>query len=247
MARRISVMLYGIVCYVVFFVTFLYLFGFMGDMLVPKSVSMGASITSGTAAILINLGLIALFGIQHSLMARPTFKRWWTKWIPPSMERSTYVLIASGLLVFLYWGWQPIPTQIWNVSKTTLGDFLTVVFLLGLVVVLASSFMINHFDLFGLRQTYLYFRGKPYTPMSFKVTGFYQWVRNPLMLGFLLSLWSAPIMTISRLLFAAGMTVYIFIGIYFEERNIAEGLGDPYLKYRLQTSMIIPLIKQKAK
>ena len=240
--RKILALVYGIVCYVIFFATFLYLFGFMADLWVPKSVSAGGQ--TAHSALLINLGLVALFGIQHSIMARPTFKKWWTKWVPPPIERSTYVLIASALLIFLYRAWQPMPREIWNIQGLP-GNFLWAVFFLGIVVVLASSFMINHFDLFGLRQTFLYFLGKPYTHPPFKITGFYKWARNPLMLGFLITFWSAPVMTTGRLLFAVAMTVYIFIGMYFEERNIAEYLGEPSLRYRARTPMVFPFFKKK--
>jgi len=241
---RTLTLIYGIVCYVIFFVTFLYFFGFTGDFLVPKSVSVGEPAENTLAALLINLGLMALFGIQHSVMARPTFKKWWTKILPQHLERSTYVLISNAALILLYAAWRPMPAQIWNVEGTWLGGFLWALFFLGMIVVLASSFMINHFDLFGLRQTFLYFLGRPYTPVPFKVRGFYRWVRHPLMLGFLLSLWSAPAMTQSRLLFAIGMTVYTFIGIYFEERNTAQTLGESYRRYRSETSLILPLPKK---
>lgn len=243
MIQRTLALLYGVVCYLVFFGTFLYLFGFAGDLWVPKSVSVGEPAQSAAAAVLINLALTTLFGVQHSVMARPSFKKWWTKFVPKPVERSTYVLLSSGIFILMYWVWQPMPAELWNVKGAILGGLLWAVFFLGALVVLASSFMINHFDLFGLRQTFLYFQGRPYTPLPFKVTGLYQWVRNPLMLGFLLSFWSAPVMTHGRLLFAAAMTLYIFIGVYFEERNIAEHLGEPYVRYRNRTSMILPLPK----
>jgi protein-S-isoprenylcysteine O-methyltransferase Ste14 len=242
--RRILTLIYGIVCYVIFFVTFLYFFGFTGDFLVPKSVSVGEPAENLALALLVNLGLMALFAVQHSVMARPTFKKGWTKWVPQPLERSTYVLISSVALILLYGAWQPMPAEIWNVEGTWLGAFLWALFFIGMIVVFASSFMINHFDLFGLRQTFLYFLGRPYTPVPFKVTGFYRWVRHPLMLGFLLSLWSAPAMTQSRLLWAVGMTVYIFIGIYFEERNTAQYLGESYRRYRSETPLILPLPKK---
>jgi protein-S-isoprenylcysteine O-methyltransferase Ste14 len=244
---KISALLYGIVSYLLFFATFLYLFGFAGDVFVPKSVSAGgAAAGSASSAVLINLGLIALFGVQHSVMARPGFKAWWTRFVPQPVERSTFVLITNAVFILMFWAWRPLPAVLWDVSGTLLGPALWAVFALGLLVVLGSSFMISHFDLFGLRQTFLHFQGKPYTPMPFKVTGFYKWVRNPLMLGFLMAFWAAPVMTAGRLLFAAGMTLYIFLGIYFEERTIAKHLGEPYLKYRGQTSMILPFFKLKA-
>jgi len=243
MSGRILTLVYGVVCYLVFFVTFLYLFGFMGDLWLPKSVSVGEPAESNAAALLINLGLIALFGVQHSVMARPTFKKWWTKLVPQPIERSTYVLITSAIFIFMYAAWRPMPAQIWNVEGSLLGGLLWAIFFLGMAVTLASSYMINHFDLFGLRQTFLHYLGRPYSPVPFKVTGFYKWARNPLMLGFLMSMWAAPVMTRGRLLFAAGMTLYIFIGMYFEERNIAEYLGEPYRQYRSKASMILPFPK----
>lgn len=243
--QRIFSLAYGIVNYAIFFAVFLYLFGFAGDVLVPKSVSLGRSPLSGFPSILVNLALIALFGIQHSIMARPNFKHFWTQIIPQHLERSTFVLATNAVFILMYWLWQPMPVEIWNLEGTIFAPVLWGVFLLGMVGVLLSSFMINHFDLFGLRQTFLYFQGKNYSALPFKVTGFYQWVRNPLMLGFLMSFWAAPVMTTGRLLFASGMTLYIFIGIYFEERNIAEHLGRPYAQYRSETSMILPLRRKK--
>ena len=237
---RILAFLYGVVCYVTFFIAFCYLAGFMGNLVVPKSVDSGNSV-GGMGAYLINLFWIALFGIQHSIMARPTFKRWWTKFIPRPIERSTFVLITSLILMGMYVNWQPLVTTVWDVADTWLEPILWILFAAGWVIVLSSSYMINHFDLFGLRQVTLYLQGKEYTTVPFKVMGFYHWVRNPLMLGFIIAMWSAPVMTQGHLLFSVGMTLYIFIGIYFEERNIAEHLGDPYIKYRRQTSMILPI------
>lgn len=245
MIGRILALVYGIVSYAVFFITFLYFFAFTGDLGVPKSVSVGVPAESSGSALALNLGLILLFGIQHSVMARPTFKKGWTKWVPRPIERSTYVLLSNAVLILLYWAWQPMPAVIWNSQGTFLGYLLLALFFLGMLMVLISSFMIDHFDLFGLRQTYLYFIGKEYTPTPFKVTGLYKFVRHPLMLGFLIALWAAPVMTTGRLLFAAAMTFYIFLGIYFEERNTAEYLGEAYVRYRKQTSMVLPLRKKK--
>ena len=242
---RILVLAYGSLSYLVFFVTFLYLFAFAGDLGVAKSVSAGGPLDNTIPAILKNLALIFLFGFQHSVMARPTFKRWWTKWVPDAIERSTYVLITSIIFILMFVLWEPLPRTFWNVRGTLVGSVLWAVFFAGALIVLVSSFMINHFDLFGLRQTFLYFLGKPCAPLPFQVTGFYKGVRNPLMLGFLLSFWAAPTMTLGRLIFAAGMTVYIFVGIYFEERNNGEYLGEPYLRYQRKTPMIIPFLKGK--
>jgi protein-S-isoprenylcysteine O-methyltransferase Ste14 len=232
---------YGTVVYAIFFGVFLYLFGFAGDVFVPKSVSFGGEAGDPAVAAAIDLALIALFGVQHSVMARPSFKAWWTRRVPSPVERSTFVLATNAVLIFMFAAWAPLDGVLWDLRGTPAGAVLWAVFAAGALAVLASSFMINHFDLFGLRQVWLYFRGRPYAPVPFRATGFYRWVRNPLMLGFLLAFWSAPLMTTGRLLFAAGMTAYIFIGIFFEERNIAAHLGEPYLRYRSEISMILPL------
>lgn len=241
--NRFLTLVYGVFCYFLFFGTFLYLFGFAGDVFVPKSVSSGEPGSPG-GALAVNFFLIALFGVQHSVMARPSFKKIWTKIVPAPAERSTFVLVTNLVLILMFAAWQPLPGQLWNVSGTPLAAVLWAVFAAGFLTVFVSSFMIHHFDLFGLRQVWLHFSGKPYEPLAFRVTGFYKWVRNPLMLGFLLSFWAAPVMTMSRLFFAAAMTAYIFIGIYFEERTIARHLGEPYLQYRSKTSMIFPGVKK---
>jgi len=238
--NRLLTLAYGVICYFLFFGTFLYLFGFTGDLLVPKSVSSGAPEGLGFALV-VDLFLIALFGVQHSVMARPSYKKWWTKIVSDPAERSTYVLVSNLALILMFAVWQPLPGQLWDVSGTPLATALWVVFAAGFFTVFLSSFMINHFDLFGLRQVGLFYCGKPYSPVPFQVKGLYKRVRNPLMLGFLLSFWAAPVMTTSRLLLAAGMTAYIFIGIYFEERTNAQHLGEPYIKYRAETSMILPV------
>ncbi|MBI4388065.1 MAG: isoprenylcysteine carboxylmethyltransferase family protein [Candidatus Omnitrophica bacterium] len=241
--KKTVVFLYGVVGYLAFFLTFLYLIGFVGNVIVAKSVDLGYPASGGS--VLLNFLLVALFGIQHSVMARPTFKRWWTKLVPHAIERSTYVFAACVTLILLYWLWEPMPSMIWNFEGGFLGSLMWVFFWIGWGLVLISSFLINHFDLFGLRQVFLYAQGKPYTPVQFKVAGVYKLVRNPLMLGFLIAFWFTPVMTSGHLLFSVAMTLYIFIGIYFEERNIAEHLGDSYREYRRQTSMIFPFKLKK--
>ncbi|HXV74134.1 MAG TPA: isoprenylcysteine carboxylmethyltransferase family protein [Sphingomonadales bacterium] len=245
--KRVLVLVYGLVCYLIFFPVFLYLFGFMADLWVPFSVSRGGEPAAGAGDVLFDLGLMALFGVQHSVMARPTFKRWWTRIVPKPAERSTFVLITSAILIYTYASWRPLGSVIWDLSGTPVEPVLWAVFAAGALVVLASSFMINHFDLFGLRQVWLYFQGRQYTAVPFRITGFYKWVRNPLMLGFLLAFWAAPVMTWGRLLYAGGMSLYIFIGMWFEERNIAEALGEPYRTYRASTSMILPGFRKAGK
>jgi len=241
--KRMLVLIYGIAAYFAFFITFLYLIGFTGNLVVAKSVDAGGS--AGSAAFFVNLLLVALFGVQHSAMARPTFKRWWAQFVPKSIERNTYVIATCLVLWPMYLFWQPMPDLIWNFSGTLFGNILWLIFWLGWGIVLWSSFMINHFDLFGLRHAWLYFTGNPYQPIPFKVSGLYKWVRNPLMLGFLLAMWAHPAMSAGHLLFAGGMTAYIFVGIYFEERTIAEHLGEPYRVYKSQTPMVFPFVNKK--
>ncbi|MBI4115135.1 MAG: isoprenylcysteine carboxylmethyltransferase family protein [Candidatus Omnitrophica bacterium] len=242
--NRIVTLIYGVIGYFIFFATFAYFFLFIGNLWVPKTVDSGIP-SDTTSSIFVNVLLIALFGIQHSVMARPTFKKWWTQFVPKPIERTTFVILTSLILILLYWKWQPIPNIIWNLDGTWLAPILWGFFWLGFLVVLLSSFTINHFDLFGLRQVWLYFRGRDYAMVPFKVTGFYKYVRNPLMLGFLIAMWVTPVMTVGHLIFALSFTIYIFIGIYFEERNIAEFLGEGYKVYRTQTSMILPSFRSE--
>jgi len=238
--KKTAVMLYGGVAYAAFFASFLYMMGFLAGVFVPKGIDTGTPSPLGIA-LLINSGLILLFGLQHSIMARPAFKRWIEKAVPTPVERSTYVLAASAMLALTMWQWRPMPTEFWNVSNTGARTLLYAAYGLGWFLVLYSSFLINHFDLFGLRQVFLYFKGKAYAPIQMKVVSLYRLVRNPLMLGMLISFWSAPVMSCGRLLFAAGMSVYILVGIYFEERTLSAELGEAYRAYRKRTPMLIPV------
>lgn len=236
---RFIAFVYGLLCYCIFFVTFLYLIGFLGNLLVPKSIDTGPAAPTG-AALLINIGLIALFGLQHSIMARPGFKAAWTKIVPKSVERSTYVLLTSLVLILLYWQWRPMGQVIWQTDAVWSQAVLWAVFAVGIGLVLLSTFVIDHFDLFGLRQVTLNLLQKPYIDPPFKVTLFYKFVRHPLYLGLFLAFWGTPTMTLGHLIFAAGMSAYILIAIRYEERDLVRFLGEDYSRYRERVPMLIP-------
>ena len=239
---RVLAFVYGVVAYFAFFGTILYMIGFVGNFVVPKAVDTGMVGATGQS-IVINAFLVMLFGVQHSVMARPGFKKWWTKYIPEPIERSTYVLIASFLLMLLFWQWRPLKGIVWNVDSTAGQFILYGLFGLGWATVFLSSFLINHFDLFGLRQVYYHLTGKKYSHTPFKIVFLYRFSRNPLMLGFVIAFWATPLMTTGHLLFVALMTAYIFIGINFEEQTILHFLGDEYRQYREKTPMILPVPK----
>jgi protein-S-isoprenylcysteine O-methyltransferase Ste14 len=230
---------YGVISYTIFFVTFLYLIGFLGNFLVPKSIDTGVASPTGLA-LLINLGLIALFGLQHSAMARPGFKAWWTRSVPASVERSTYVLLSSLVLVLLYWQWRPMTQIVWQADTAWAETVLWAVFWAGFGLVLLSTFIIDHFDLFGLRQVTLRLLNKGYTEPPFKVTFFYKFVRHPLYVGWFLAFWGTPQMTVGHLLFAIGMSGYILIAVRYEERDLSKFLGENYTQYQRRVPMFIP-------
>src|SRR5262245_36470956 len=230
---------YGTVSYLLFLVAFLYAIGFVGDIVVPKAINSGTP-ESWTVALPIDALLLGLFAIQHSVMARPAFKRWWTKFIAPVAERSTYVLISSLILLLLYWQWRPMPELIWHVEAPAVRYLIWGLFAAGWVIVLASTFLIDHFELFGLRQAIIYFRGRPNAPASFKTPGLYRFVRHPLMLGFIIAFWAAPDMTAGRLLFAFATTVYILIALQLEERDLVHYFGEQYEQYRRRVPMLVP-------
>lgn len=233
------VMLYGLVCYFAFFGAILYAIGFVGNFVVPKSIDTGI-IESPAKAVAIDALLLGLFAIQHTIMARPGFKKWWTRYVPVQIERSTFVLAASLLLMLLFWQWRPMPGVVWSVEHELAGALLTGISLIGWGLVFYSSFLIDHFDLFGLRQTFFHWRSWTYTHPPFKKPLLYQLVRNPLMLGFLLAFWATPVMTQGHLLFAGLSTAYILVGIQFEERDLLRILGEDYRLYRRRTPMIFP-------
>lgn len=242
--KKIAFLLYGVISYFAFFGTILYAIGFTGNLFVPKSID-GDPEKSLLTAILIDAGLLLLFALQHSIMARPRFKRWFTKYIPAPLERSTFVLLASLCLILMMWQWQPIGGVVWKVENETAKIILLVLYLIGWGIVFISTFLINHFDLFGLRQVWLCFIGKPYTQLPFRVPVFYRFVRHPLYFGFLIAFWSASTMTVTHLLFAVLTTGYILTAIQLEERDLITTFGDKYRSYKKWVPMIIPFFKRK--
>lgn len=236
----IASVFYGVAVYGFFLATFLYAIAFVGNLPVPRTIDRGPS-ASLAEALVIDVLLLGLFAVQHSVMARPAFKRWWTRFVPQPVERTTYVLFASLALALLYWQWRPIPEILWSVANPLGAAILQAVFWLGWALVLFSTFLINHFELFGLRQVYARLRGRTVPAPVFKAPMLYRNVRHPIYLGFLLAFWATPTMTMGHLLFAVATTGYIMIGIYLEERDLVDLFGDQYRRYREQVSMIIPL------
>ncbi|MCL6711468.1 isoprenylcysteine carboxylmethyltransferase family protein [Pseudomonas sp. R2.Fl] len=243
MSRSLAV-LYGGVCYAAFLVTFLYAIAFVAGMGVPKHIDNGAA-TPQVAALMIDIALLALFAVQHSGMARPAFKRWWTRFVPPPIERSTFVLVSSGVLALLFWQWRPLPQVIWQVDNGLASGLLWAVSLLGWLLVLTSSFAINHFELFGLRQVWLHARRRSPKDEPFVLRAMYRIVRHPLMLGFLIAFWATPAMSLGHLLFAVVVTGYIVVAVRFlEERDLVAVHGDAYRDYQRRVPMLLPLRKR---
>ncbi len=242
--KKIGVLIYGAIAYLVFLICFLYAIGFVGNLVVPKSIDAMPQVASGRA-ILVDLCLLLLFAMQHSVMARQSFKNWWTQIIPKPIERSTYVLLSSLCLIVLFWQWQPIGGVIWEVKNFTGQIIILALFALGWLLVLISTFWIDHFDLFGLRQVYLYWRDRAYSPLPFMTPGLYKYIRHPLYLGWFLAFWASPKMTVTHLVFALVTTAYILVAIQFEERDLLEAYGKVYADYRQRVPMFIPFLANK--
>jgi methanethiol S-methyltransferase len=236
---RFIAFLYGVASYVVFFVSFLYAIGFVSGLVVPKTIDTGMVVPMAEALI-VNLLLMSVFAVQHSVMARKQFKQWWTQFVPKSVERSTYVLLASLALVLLFWQWRPIPTVVWHVDNPQIAMAVTGLSLVGWLIVLTSTFLINHFELFGLHQVANNLAGHPMPAPRFRTPLYYQFVRHPIYLGFIVAFWAAPTMTAGHLLFAAVTTGYIVVGILLEERDLVDLFGDDYRHYKDRVSMLVP-------
>ena len=236
---RFIAFLYGLLSYLAFFVTILYAIGFVTGLVVPKTIDTG-TVAPTTEAIVVNLLLMSVFALQHSVMARKPFKRWWTQFVPASVERSTYVLFSSLALVLLFWQWRPIPAPVWHIDDPQIAMAITGLSLFGWVIVFTSTFLINHFELFGLHQVANNLTGRSMPAPRFRTPLYYKFVRHPLYLGFIIAFWAAPTMTIGHLLFAAVTTAYIFVGILLEERDLVDLFGDDYRRYRERVSMLVP-------
>lgn len=236
---RLLALLYGIVSYFVFFVVFLYAIGFVTALGVPKTIDTGAAAPL-LEALTIDILLMSIFAIQHSVMARPQFKQWWTRLVPKSVERSTYVLFSSLALVLLFWQWRPIQGLAWQINDPRIAMAVIGLSLVGWLIVLTSTFLINHFELFGLHQVANNLTGRPMPAPRFRTPLYYNFVRHPIYLGFIIAFWAAPKMTMGHLLFAAVTTAYIFVGIMLEEHDLTTVFGDDYRRYRQRVSMIVP-------
>jgi methanethiol S-methyltransferase len=239
--QRSAVLFYGVLCYAAFFVVFVYFIAFVVDVFLPFSVDRGA-VSGSLFAVAVNLALIGAFAVQHTIMARPVFKQWVVRYIPEPAERSTFVLFATLILAALCFFWQPIPAIIWQVESGLFATALWSVCMAGWLLVFASSYMIDHYDLFGLRQVWLYFNQRPYTHPEFVTRGAYKYVRHPLMLGVLMGVWAIPVMTAGHLLLAVGFSVYILIGTAYEERDLVRHLGERYREYQHCVPKLLPRV-----
>jgi protein-S-isoprenylcysteine O-methyltransferase Ste14 len=237
--KRIASFFYGVSCYLVFLATFLYAIGWVGNLLLPVTIDSHPLVPTGSA-LLVNMALLTVFALQHSIMARPAFKRWWTRFVPQAVERSTYVLFSSLALIALFVFWQPLGGVIWDVQNTAGQAALYGLFAFGWLLVLVATFMINHFDLFGLRQVWLHLQGREYTPLRFKAPAAYRFVRHPLYLGFFIAFWATPTMTAGHLFFALVTAAYVLVAVRLEERDLLTALGEDYAAYRKSVPMLIP-------
>ena len=243
MAARLGIFAFGLLAYAMFLAAILYAIGFVSGLLAPKTLdaSPATDSTSVIIALLSNTGLLLLFVVQHTIMARPGFKKWWTRIVSPAIERSIFVAIASGILMLLMWQWRPVGGEIWDVREVPILNYgLTGIGLIGWAIVFLSSFMVSHFDLFGLRQVWLRLLNQPNRSIGFRLVGFYRLVRHPLMVGFLIAFWSTPLMTVSHLFFASMTTLYIMFGTWIEERDLVGQFGDTYRNYQARVRGFIP-------
>jgi len=240
MVQRVAFFVYGAACYLIFLATFLYAIGFVGNLVVPKGLDSPPAQPFGPA-LAIDALLLGVFAVQHSVMARPWFKKSWTRVVPSTLERSTYVLFASAALALLMWQWRPLGGQVWEVGPGPARAFLYALFAFGWLLVLLATFLINHFDLFGMRQVWLSLVGRPYSRLSFGTPGPYRLVRHPLYLGFVCAFWATPHMTVTHLVFAVVTTAYILVAIQLEERDLVREHGESYLAYRRSVPMLLPL------
>ena len=243
MIERILFFAYGVVSYLIFFGTFLYAIGFIGNFWVPTRLDAPASGPLATATI-VNVLLLTLFAVQHSVMARKWFKHWWTQAVPKPIERSTYVLFSSLALILLFWQWRPMGGVVWSVQDPIGVAVLYTLFAFGWTLVLVSTFLINHFDLFGLRQVWLYLLDRPYQRLKFGTPGPYRLLRHPLYVGWFFAFWATPTMTLAHLLFSVATTVYILLAIQFEERDLVREHGETYENYRRKVPMLVPFARR---
>ncbi len=242
---RVIALLYGLIAYLAFVVTVLYAIGFVGGFYVPKTIDDGAAVPI-MQALVINVALMSLFAVQHSVMARPQFKQWWTRFVPKSIERTTYVLFASLVLLLLFWQWRPIPAVAWQIAQPQVAAAVTALSFVGWLIVFGSTFLINHFELFGLHQVANNLTGRAMPAPRFRTPLLYGFVRHPLYLGFIIAFWAAPTMTFGHLLFATVTTAYILVAIQLEERDLIDVFGDDYRAYRTRVSMLVPSLVPKS-
>ncbi len=241
--KRISTFIYGAVSYAIFAATGAYAIGFIGNFGVPKTLD-GMARVSFTEALMINAMLLGIFAIQHSVMARPGFKRWWTKFVPEPAERSTYVLLSSAVMIVMFWMWEPMGGTVWHIEDPTGRAIMYGFYAAGWTLFFIATFQINHFDLFGLRQVWLYLRGKEYTPLPFKTPGFYGYVRHPIYVTWFMIFWMTPTMTVSHLVFSVATTAYILIATLLEERDLAAFYGKDYTNYQASVPRFIPRMEK---